>query len=99
MLLSHTSGLGDGFGFPGYVPSAPRPTVKQILDGEKPSNVGNVRLERPPLSAFKYSGGGDTIMQLAMTEVLGKPFPDIMQEYVLGPIWHDAQRVRTAAVA
>jgi CubicO group peptidase (beta-lactamase class C family) len=85
-LLSHTSGADDGFGFPGYHPAQPRPTLVQILAGEQPSNVGPVLFARPPFTVFKYSGGGFTIMQLAMIDTLGKPFADIMQAYVLDPL-------------
>ena len=85
-LLSHTSGTGDGFGFPGYDPSAERPSLVQILNGDKPSNVGRVFWERPPFTAFKYSGGGTVLVQLLLTDVLAKPFHEILRELVLEPV-------------
>jgi CubicO group peptidase (beta-lactamase class C family) len=85
-LLSHTSGADDGFGFPGYKPDAPRPTLVQILDGEQPSNVKAVTFARPPYARFKYSGGGSTIVQLALTDLTQRDFAAWMREMVLTPL-------------
>lgn len=85
-LLSHTSGADDGFGFPGYHPNDPVPTPAQILQGEKPSNVGPVLFARPAFEAYKYSGGGVTLMQVALADVFGRPYPEILEELVLRPI-------------
>ena len=85
-IASHTAGFGDGFGFPGYNPGEPLPTTVQIIKGEKPSNRGPVQLVRPPLAAFQYSGGGVTILQLALTDIAKKPYAELLQETVLDPI-------------
>ncbi len=85
-LMSHTSGADDGFGFPGYAPGAPLPTLMQILNGQPPSNVGPVLFKRPPYQAYKYSGGGIVIEQLMLTDLLGQPFDQIMEKLILKPL-------------
>lgn len=85
-LLSHTSGADDGFGFPGYKPDAPRPTLVQILNGEGPTNVRTVTFARAPYARYKYSGGGTTIVQLALTDLTQRDFADWMHEVVLAPL-------------
>ncbi len=86
MLMSHTSGTNDGFGFPGYHPDEPRPTLIQILDGSAPSKLGPVTVSAVPFTRYKYSGGGIVMMQLALMDAVEKPYEEIMQEYVLEPI-------------
>jgi len=85
-LLSHTSGADDGLGFPGYNPDAPRPTLVQILNGERPSNVRSVTFARAPYARYKYSGGGTTIVQLALTDLTQRDFATWMHEMVLAPL-------------
>jgi CubicO group peptidase (beta-lactamase class C family) len=85
-LTSHTSGLGDGFGFPGYDPADSVPTVVQFLQGSKLSNVGVIFMERPPMTLMEYSGGGVTLMQQALSDARKKPFAHIMRDDVLRPL-------------
>jgi CubicO group peptidase (beta-lactamase class C family) len=86
MLTSHTSGLGDGFGFPGYNPTDSMPTVVQILGGHRHSNVGVLFMERAPMSLMEYSGGGVTLMQQALSDARKRPFAEILRDDVLRPL-------------
>ena len=83
-LLTHTAGL-TVHGFPGYATSAPRPSLLQVLDGVPPANTPAVRIDQRPGSAWRYSGGGFTIVQLLLGETTGETFPTLMQRLVLRP--------------
>jgi len=85
-LMSHVSGTGDGFGFPGYALNDALPTLPQILDGTKPSNLRAVRLERAPYTGFEYSGGGVIVQQLALMDAVGGSFAELARKWVFDPL-------------
>ncbi|MCP5117739.1 MAG: beta-lactamase family protein, partial [bacterium] len=81
-LFSHTAGM-TVHGFPGYSFEADVPTVVEVLDGK--GNTAPIRVDTEPGTLKRYSGGGYTVAQLLMTDVAGKPFPEILRETVLEP--------------
>ena len=83
-LLSHTAGLSLG-GYPGLDPGRRLPTLEASLSGAT-GGAGDVRLVQEPGSAFSYSGGGYTLLQLLVEEVTGERFADYMQREVLQPL-------------
>jgi CubicO group peptidase (beta-lactamase class C family) len=84
-LLSHTAGT-TVHGFPGYAAGEAIPTVQQILDGLPPANTAAIRVDLAPGTKFRYSGGGTTISQLALTERSKQPYPEILAQRVLRPL-------------
>jgi CubicO group peptidase (beta-lactamase class C family) len=62
------------------------PTVTQILNGEFPANTAKVEVNILPSTQFRYSGGGITVAQQILVDILQKPFPQIMRELVLEPL-------------
>jgi len=73
MLLSHTGGT-TVHGFGGYKPEGKIPTLPQVLSGSGPANSGAVKVNLAPFTKYRYSGGGTTIMQLAMEDIHGEKF-------------------------
>jgi CubicO group peptidase (beta-lactamase class C family) len=83
-LLSHTAATTVS-GFPGYAAAKPVPTLRQVLDGAAPANTQPVRLDGTPGAAWRYSGGGYSIIQQALVDRSGKSFDALMTETVLAP--------------
>ena len=84
-LLSHTAGTSV-HGFAGYPATGPWPTLTQVLNGVPPANNFPVIVDLIPGLQFRYSGGGTTIAQAAITDVLGRPLPEIMRELIFDPL-------------
>lgn len=101
-LLSHTGGTSL-WGYPGFAPETDLPTLVQSLNGHT-NGRGKVRLEVEPGTRFRYSGGGFTVLQLAIEEITGQEFSDAVEQKILDPLgmggssfeWRDDLRPRTA---
>lgn len=84
-LLTHTGGV-TVHGFAGYESGAQIPNLTQILDGQAPANSPPIRVDTPPGSLWRYSGGGYVIVQQLLEDVSNRPFEDLAQEWVLKPL-------------
>jgi len=82
-ILNHTAGL-TVWGFPGYDKGDTIPGVVDVLNGK--GNTDSVRVYKVPGESWMYSGGGYTIMQLMITDIEQKSFPEIMKENILNPL-------------
>ncbi|RPJ03373.1 MAG: serine hydrolase [Candidatus Aminicenantes bacterium] len=82
-LLSHSGGT-TVHGFRGYAEGEAVPSITDILDGK--GNSPAVRVDLEPGKQMRYSGGGVTVMQLALSDVEKAPFPEILRAKVLEPI-------------
>ena len=85
MILSHTAGLGV-HGFPGYATFDPLPTAVEVLDGAGVANTGPVRRIDPLGQGVRYSGGGSTVLQVALTDLMGVDFATLASKQVLTPL-------------
>jgi hypothetical protein len=58
----------------------------QVLNGGPPANTRPIRVDTVPGLQTRYSGGGTSVAQQVLIDVLGKPFPQIARELVLEPL-------------
>ncbi|UCE20767.1 MAG: beta-lactamase family protein, partial [Candidatus Aminicenantes bacterium] len=84
-LLSHCAGLIP-YEFRGYAQSEPLPTLRQILDGQKPANSPAARVYAVPGTQYSYSELGYVVLQQLLIDLEKKPFPEIMKESVQQPL-------------
>ncbi len=82
-LLTHTAGVTVS-GYPGYGPDQEVPSITDVLSGS--GNTPPSIVDLPPGSEWRYSGGGYSIVQLAISDLTGRPFGHILEERVLEPL-------------
>jgi len=83
-LLLERRGFNPVYKPKGYVAGSELPSIEQILNGEKPSNLPALSLEKN--KSKKSSLANDMILQKLLEDVHGKDFAALMQEQVFEPL-------------
>lgn len=77
-LLHHISGLSES-GFSVLLPD-------DASSEEATRALAQARLTAPPGTTFQYFNLGYTVLEYLIETVTGRPYPEILKEYVLDPI-------------
>lgn len=104
LLLSHRSGLNEGNNF--GTEEGRVPTVVDVLEGRAPATNDPAGIEYEPGTRWQYSNFGFIVIQLLLEDHLGRPYADLMQEYIFDPLkmtrstfaHHDKKAIRDEAI-
>lgn len=84
-LLSHTAGTTQ-HGFTDFYEGEDIPTIFESVKGEIPSYNKPIEVNFEPGTNWRYSGGGYTIIQMALEDHLGKPLADLIETHLFSPL-------------
>ena len=84
-LLSHTGGTTQ-HGFTDFYEGDQVPTIVESVKGKLPRYDNEIEVTFEPGTNWSYSGGGYTIVQMAIEDHLNIPLADLMEEYLFAPL-------------
>jgi len=83
-IFSHTSGISAG-GYEGYAKDLATPSDIDILRGNEGVNTQAIAIISAPNEMLAYSGGAYTLAELALQDIYGDEFSNIMKKWILEP--------------
>lgn len=84
-LLNHTAGTTQG-GFEDHYEGEKIPTLEESLLGKIPRYDKEIEFSFELGTSWQYSGGGYTIIQMALEDRFKKPIAALAREYIFSPL-------------
>lgn len=84
-FLNHTAGTTQD-GFEDHYESEKIPTLIESLQGKIPRYDKEIEFSFEPGSSWQYSGGGYTIIQMALEDKFNKPIAELAKEHIFSPL-------------
>lgn len=93
-LLTQKRGMNDIYKPKGYLPNTPTPTLIQILNGEKPSNLGAMIPKKDRNKSGNSSMVNNMILQQILEDMHAKSFAEIIETAVFQPLQMNKSLIR-----
>jgi CubicO group peptidase (beta-lactamase class C family) len=84
-FLNHTAGTTQS-GFEDHYEGEKIPTLEESLLGKIPRYDKEIEFTFEPGTDWQYSGGGYTIIQMALEDSFNKPIAELAKEYIFSPL-------------
>ncbi|MBD3906721.1 beta-lactamase family protein [Chryseobacterium sp. Ch-15] len=84
-FLNHTAGTTQS-GFEDHYEGEKIPTLEESLLGKIPRYDKEIEFTFEPGTDWQYSGGGYTIIQMALEDTFDKPIAELAKEYIFSPL-------------